>query len=453
MADLYLVSWVDSSFDDWLLEGSDYEHDGEVIKLSNETGICRFGEWILPVGQYVFIRYKGEGSLILQDKDGNEETTALSSSNWTNSLVSFTSDKIFYVIRLKSASGSDLEVDFIGFTSAKLLGNVVLRADWSERKEIVSSDSLGATQLTQSIASRRELRIETRMLRDEWKKFDLAFAKYSHLVLIKPSSIGGVGIATLDSSGADWVVPFQLLRYDTDLIAPHTTRTRITGSTILQDPMSISRFPISKGMSFDGEDDYVDCDSISSLGQSFTVILWSKRSGSTGDYGNLFNIDGASWSTTGGFLIFDANDGNIRARLRNHADSSETGVSLETSVPNGIWRVYAVTWDRPTFKGFRDGVEVDSTTWDHDVGWDQFLTEVGKWTSHYFFGTITQVLVYDHALTSDEIRYVIKHPLNPIKTGLVLWLSNRITAETWYDESGNDFHGTIYGATPVKVIP
>jgi len=159
-----------------------------------------------------------------------------------------------------------------------------------------------------------------------------------------------------------------------------------------------------KALSFDGSDDNVDCGNIPDLGQEFTVVLWSKRLGSTGNYGTLISIDGPYWSTTGGFLIFDDNSGFIKGRIRNHASNTETSVILETSVPNNVWRFYAVVWDKPTLKGYRNGELVDSETWDYDIGWNVFKTHIGRWTGDYFYGLIDEVRIYNRALSESEIQ-------------------------------------------------
>ena len=159
-----------------------------------------------------------------------------------------------------------------------------------------------------------------------------------------------------------------------------------------------------KALSFDGSDDYVDSGNIPDLGQEFTVVLWSKRLGNTGVYGALISIDGSYWSTIGGFLIFDNNSGVIKGRIRNDASNTETAVTLETSVPNNVWRFYAVVWDKPTLKGYRNGKLVDSETWDYDIGWNVFKTHIGRWTGDYFYGLIDEVRIYNRALSESEIQ-------------------------------------------------
>lgn len=159
-----------------------------------------------------------------------------------------------------------------------------------------------------------------------------------------------------------------------------------------------------KALQFDGVDDWVGCGNIQPLGQQFTVMLWSYRLGSTGAYGSLLSIDELSWSTTGGFMFLDYNAGLITGGIRNHPLGVETSVALEAFVPNNVWRHYAVTWDKPYLKGYRDGVLVDQETFNYDVGWNVYETRIAKWVCNYFYGVIDEVRVFRGALSEALIR-------------------------------------------------
>jgi len=72
----------------------------------------------------------------------------------------------------------------------------------------------------------------------------------------------------------------------------------------------------------------------------------------------------------------------------------------------------------------------------------------------YFNGLISEKLIYNRVLSAGEIRWNYLRPDNPIRDGLILWLSwDSIDpiAGKWSDLSGNGNHGTIYGATPVEL--
>jgi len=71
-------------------------------------------------------------------------------------------------------------------------------------------------------------------------------------------------------------------------------------------------------------------------------------------------------------------------------------------------------------------------------------------------GYIYNVLIYNFALSQSQIQYNMANPDNPIRDGLLLWLQADpayISGNTWYDLSGNNNNGTIYGATLVQLTP
>ena len=172
---------------------------------------------------------------------------------------------------------------------------------------------------------------------------------------------------------------------------------------------------IGKALSFDGVDDYVDCGNIQPLGQSLTIALWSKRLGSTGSYGTLLSIDGKSWTSIGGLLIFDWNNGKIAGRVRNGSDNSETQVLFETDVPNGVWRHYVLVWDKPVLRAYRNGELVDEKNWNHDIGWNVYETIIGKWADLYFNGIIDEVRIYNRALSEKEIRTLYYYGIQSLR--------------------------------------
>ena len=75
--------------------------------------------------------------------------------------------------------------------------------------------------------------------------------------------------------------------------------------------------------------------------------------------------------------------------------------------------------------------------------------------ANYLNGDIAYVLIYNRALSDDEIAQIYNDPDHPPKSGLVLWLHDTsIDTENnvWRDLSGNGNDATIYGATAVDVV-
>jgi hypothetical protein len=73
---------------------------------------------------------------------------------------------------------------------------------------------------------------------------------------------------------------------------------------------------------------------------------------------------------------------------------------------------------------------------------------------NFFNGLISQALIYSRVLSDSEIRWNYSNPNNPVRDGLILWLDARAcdtTRNTCYDLSGNNNHGTIYGAQVVTL--
>ena len=81
---------------------------------------------------------------------------------------------------------------------------------------------------------------------------------------------------------------------------------------------------------------------------------------------------------------------------------------------------------------------------------------VGRVSNQYFSGIIAHVSIYNRALSSSEIKYLYHNPFDPIDPEhLVLWLNPAgidVANSKWWDLSGKGNHGTIYGATEVKLV-
>ena len=122
------------------------------------------------------------------------------------------------------------------------------------------------------------------------------------------------------------------------------------------------------------------------------------------------------------------------------------------------WYHVVGTFKRPTIKiyvnsSLRNTATADiplpsGSRWYIGVGW--YNNGFVDW----FDGLIALVRIYSRSLSDSEVYQLYAHPLRPPLDGLVLWLSGWpefIHDGVWWDASGYNNHGTIYGAQVVDV--
>jgi len=89
-------------------------------------------------------------------------------------------------------------------------------------------------------------------------------------------------------------------------------------------------------------------------------------------------------------------------------------------------------------------------------GYHSSIGSYNRGLRNFFMGYIYNFLIYNFALSQSQIQYNMANPDNPIREGLLLWLKADpayISGNTWYDLSGNNNNGTIYGATLTQLTP
>ena len=88
-------------------------------------------------------------------------------------------------------------------------------------------------------------------------------------------------------------------------------------------------------------------------------------------------------------------------------------------------------------------------------GFHSSIGSYNRGSGGFFMGYIYNFLIYNFALSQSQIQYNMMVPDNPIREGLLLWLKADpayISGSTWYDLSGNNNNGTIYGAMLEQLI-
>jgi hypothetical protein len=145
----------------------------------------------------------------------------------------------------------------------------------------------------------------------------------------------------------------------------------------------------TKSMEFDGTDDYLSIGSDCPTG-NFTVTSWVKKTGTGGWYA-IFSASTQIW--------FGLNDnGRILAHVGSPSFSA-TGV-----VDINKWHNCTLTWNGTASFIYVDGVQVATSTGTSNPAATPY--DIGKLSTsgqNYFDGLITEVGLYDRALTSLEV--------------------------------------------------
>jgi len=208
-------------------------------------------------------------------------------------------------------------------------------------------------------------------------------------------------------------------------------------------------------LDFDGIDDYCNCGSDSSLDiiDAITISAWICPKSLSGTNWNAVVVSKAGGN--GGYRLV-VRDSLATFSYGNGAEYKHVHLSPGVDV-NRWWHV-AATWDKQTVNIHVNGIRYSKAVIDNWVGSSTHLVvardNMGGGT--YFNGFIASVRIYNRALSEAEVKYLYYNPDDPLDTDhLVLWLhpgSIDTDAGYWWDISGNDNHGQIFGATKVSLV-
>jgi hypothetical protein len=214
-------------------------------------------------------------------------------------------------------------------------------------------------------------------------------------------------------------------------------------------------------MYFDGVDDYVSVPHSPSLYlTSFSVVMWANALCCLNNYYNRFIEKGGCCAPDGGFGIETAGEGPAtEANFLVWRSSNFYGFRpLNYPFINSLFHHIVFMYDNLYIWVYIDGVLRGSTSVSAYTPSTEPIT-IGRAcmsNGNYLNGYISQVLIYSRTLSASEVQQDYLNPDNPVTDGLVLWLQADpayISGNTWYDLSGNNNNGTIYGATLVQLTP
>jgi len=205
-------------------------------------------------------------------------------------------------------------------------------------------------------------------------------------------------------------------------------------------------------LQFDGANDYVDCGKDSSLDitDAMTVTAWVKPQGSSilaaqrfiarGYYNN--SSDNKSLN-----LWYDYDSSEFGYRIRH--DGNEKIIKYPGV--NGVWQHIVATYDSGTMKLYIDGEYVDEISGaDLQSDISNYNLMIGAWVkeplSHYFNGTIDEVVIYDRALTAEEVHEIYCNGVFVDSNTVGYWDFDEGEGQVAHDSSGNGNDGRL-GAT------
>ncbi len=219
---------------------------------------------------------------------------------------------------------------------------------------------------------------------------------------------------------------------------------------------------IGNSLDFDGTNEYVSASATPFVSHSSgTITAWIKSTNS-GFAQTIFGISTLASSNYAGFFATNS-DGKLWLRIKGNGldlvncSVTDSGSSAQVAA-SGTWTFVAITNDATGKKFFKNAYQQGNdcssdTTWFDDLSAQTPVdTSIGSWlvaggSQQHFQGSIDEVRVYDHALSSDEIAnlYRVTAP-TAVDTGLKgYWSFNGqdMNGTTAFDRSGAGNTGTL----------
>jgi hypothetical protein len=210
--------------------------------------------------------------------------------------------------------------------------------------------------------------------------------------------------------------------------------------------------PVGQALLLDGDGDYVNVDGykginmVDGVQQAFTIANWFKTTGN-GEmvtWGSSPGRQRLTWRIDGGRLRTEHGAGNLRGRTYVNDDEWHHGALVVTEGAN-----LRVPNTRLYLDGMEDGIFSGSDNpYELTAGADVCIGCRADNKTRWFPGSIDDVRIYDYPLSQGEIRYLAGagNVYGPMR--LHLEFEGDLT-----DSSGNNLHGTAYGAVGFETDP
>jgi hypothetical protein len=221
-------------------------------------------------------------------------------------------------------------------------------------------------------------------------------------------------------------------------------------------PVRYVESPFRYAMFFDGVDDYVVIKHSDSLMPSeITLIAWVNAF-EDGLFRRIITKETGT-NTDSYSLIRYAYKARIYPKLTVYLESRSYTL-------NRTWYHIAASYIKSTglTRIYINGMLDNSGTITGGLPYTTYDVYVGNnpQINRQWYGYISQVLIYNRALSDSEIAWNYQNTNSPVTDGLVLWLHahpdnvrdiDNDGIPEWVDLSGYDNHGKIYGATLMEI--
>lgn len=224
--------------------------------------------------------------------------------------------------------------------------------------------------------------------------------------------------------------------------------------------LGVDRFGNSSGAySFDGVDDYISLGKVSlNVSGSFSISVWVKTP-ETKTYKVIFSKSSKKSSGHYELYIGDTHYSNIEGEVRFYApnlddegtDDIKGEFGSTKSIDNDIYHHVLMTYDGNYITFFIDSNQISQETADGNITEETELFYIGAHPldspQMFFEGLIDDLRIYNRVLDESEIKELYDSHQESFIDGLIAHYPFNGNAN---DESGNNNHGTVNGATLVE---
>lgn len=157
---------------------------------------------------------------------------------------------------------------------------------------------------------------------------------------------------------------------------------------------------VNSCLSFDGVDEFVDCDSTDSLAK-FSISVWVKPDGNQAANAAIIS-DKYVTNKVNYTIYFAANNLDVRCSIY----SSGWKETADFTLTDGVWTHIVFTYDGKTLRMYINGVEEQTHAWVGAPASDNSALFIGqRWDGGvYFKGLIDEVRIYNVTISAQSAK-------------------------------------------------